>query len=127
MWIYCWYESQRIIRQEKISDRQALEFRMECKKFFLKLAKKLMDKCPLKYQLMRSLTCLDPALICKDNERAISRFRMVLQSLAKAKRVQTEDVDDLLLEFSTFVEPGNYKLFENLTHMCQLENCTLSS
>ncbi|KAJ8333481.1 hypothetical protein SKAU_G00414890 [Synaphobranchus kaupii] len=43
-----------------ISERQALELKMECKTFLITILEKLQNKAPVNHQLVRSMRCLDP-------------------------------------------------------------------
>ena len=91
-----------LLCHKKISEKQALEFRMASRDFAKAIVKKVVEKCPIKYKLVRGLVCLDPRLIQSDPEKASSKFQLVLQCMVDAKRVQSDDVDVLKDEFHTF-------------------------
>ena len=46
--------------KQKLSERERMAFRMECKKGLVCATKKLLEKCPITYTMTRNLTCLDP-------------------------------------------------------------------
>ena len=48
---------------ENLDEKQVVEFRMECKSFFMKMTKKLLDKLPLSNPLvLRNMIFLDPRI-----------------------------------------------------------------
>ena len=52
------------------------------------LATKLLEKAPLKYELVRPLACLDPREIARGcSESNVSRMKSILNVLDNAKRV----------------------------------------
>ncbi|KAL3042124.1 hypothetical protein OYC64_020135 [Pagothenia borchgrevinki] len=55
----------------KVSERQALELRMECKTFLIKLLEKLQNKAPVNQQLVRSMRCLDRRYMVSINKELI--------------------------------------------------------
>ena len=43
-----------LLHKKKISERQGMEFRKECKSFVVPVVSKLLNKCPLQYSLVRN-------------------------------------------------------------------------
>lgn len=85
--------------KKKISERQALEFNMDAKKFLSTMTKKLIERCPLKYALVRNLSCLDPKQMVKNKDRATSKMKRVMSVLHDAKRVEDHDIDDVVRQY----------------------------
>ena len=50
----------------KVSERDILEFRQECRAFMHELVGRIAAKVPIKYALVRNLTCLDPRKMATD-------------------------------------------------------------
>ena len=96
-------ETKQLLATEKISQKMLLEFKMECKEVLIKATTLLLEKCPLKYSLVRNLACLDPREIAKNPEDSKAKFRRVVNKLDNAKRVNTKDCDDLLWQYNQFV------------------------
>ena len=96
-------ETKQLLATEKISQKMLLEFRMECKEVLIKATTLLLEKCTLKYSLVRNLACLDPREIAKNPEDSKAKFRRVVNKLDNAKRVKTKDCDDLLWQYNQFV------------------------
>ena len=46
--------------KKTVSDRDVMQFKMECKEFLVKVVKKIVEKSPLKFEVARSLSFLDP-------------------------------------------------------------------
>ena len=98
------YVAGQTISKNKISQRVAMQscmqFRMEAKAFMKAIIVKMMNKCPLKYKLVRSLSCLNPKVLVKDYAVAAAKFRRVLQCLVDAERISVGDADQLFEDFS---------------------------
>ena len=58
------FVSEKLVRdllsKKRISERQALQYHMEVRDFLQKLCVKLCDKAPIKYKLVRCISCLTP-------------------------------------------------------------------
>ena len=71
------YTADRVIKQllaiGEISQKMLLEFRIDCKEVLNKATKLLLDKCPLKYSLVRNLACFDPHEIVRNPEDSKAR------------------------------------------------------
>lgn len=106
-----------LVRKKKISERQVLEFRMECTEFLAQTSKALLDKAPLKYRLVRCLSCLDSQVICTKPQVAMACFKCVMENFVDANRVQDSELDDnhdLFHEFVTQVKAKD--TFVNFNH-----------
>lgn len=62
------------ITVSKMSDREILQFRMQCIDFLVAMSSKLMEKSPLRYTLTRAISCLVPQTL--QNCRSLSEARM---------------------------------------------------
>ncbi|KAK5921360.1 hypothetical protein CgunFtcFv8_025072 [Champsocephalus gunnari] len=99
----------------KVSERQALDLRMECKTFLIKLLEKLQNKAPVNQQLVRSMQCLDPRYMAESKEVCLAQMKRILHHLVGANHVE-ESCDDILREFSDFCDfaalQANFREFE---------------
>ena len=66
--------AKRAIGVSKMSDRETMEFRMQCIDFLAGMTSKLIEKSPLKYSLTRAVSCLVPQTL--QNCRSVSEERM---------------------------------------------------
>ena len=89
---------------KKISERQVLEIKMECKKLLITLTEKLLKKGPVHHQLVRSMQCLDPRRMAVSKELCVPQMRRMLHTLVEAKHVDESVCDDILREFSEFCD-----------------------
>ena len=58
----------KLCHQRKVSVRQVLEMKMDCKTFLISPLLKLIQKTPVQYPFVRSLQCLDPMKILANKE-----------------------------------------------------------
>ena len=107
------FVSEKLVRdllsKKRISERQALQYHMEVRDFLQKLCVKLCDKAPIKYKLVRCISCLTPKLICESKSVCLSRFRHVVEYLVNAKRLQNNQCDKLIEQFTEFVDEMSSK------------------
>lgn len=99
--------------KDKISPLQEHEFLMNCKAFMARSTEKLLEKCPLKYPIVRAARCLDPQIIAGPEEKSVKMFERLLHCLIDAKRVSEIDSDKVKREYANFVREkvrGNAKL-----------------
>ena len=68
--------------KQKLSERERLTFRLECKKGLVCATQKLLEKCPITYTMTRNLTCLDPRLMAGWKDDCIAKFGRVLHKLS---------------------------------------------
>ena len=88
----------------KISERQILEFRMECITFLVKLLQKVLTKCPITYSLVRNMSALNPQEMSKHGEVSRTSFKKIVYILLSAKRIDENDCDAVLEQYSTFID-----------------------
>ena len=75
------FAADRILRElegsKKLSEKQVFEFRMSCKAFLIKMVKKLVDKSPLTYPLVRYMNFLDPRIFIAKKETSEKLTRIL--------------------------------------------------
>jgi hypothetical protein len=92
-----------LLKNKSVSPRQAFEFRSECLTFLANITGALVEKTPIKYRLVRNISCLDPQVMCTTPDVAVTRFGRVLELLVDANRLKSCDVDAVKNRFSEFV------------------------
>ena len=92
-----------LLSEKKITAKQELQFMAECKEFLIRSTEKLLQKCPLKYKIVRCLRCLDPRIMAGSVESSVKLFGRLLNCLIDAKRVKEMDADGLKREYQQFV------------------------
>ena len=102
--------------KQKLSERERMAFRMECKKGLVCATQKLLEKCPITYTMMRNLMCLDPRLMAGRKDDCIAKFGRVLQKLSDLHQVRDADCDAIQQQFRSFVNevvPANSTTFKD--------------
>jgi hypothetical protein len=113
-------ELKSLYSAKKISAVQVMEFRIQCRSFLMKVVAKLMNKAPLKYPLVRYMSCLDPREMSKDKETSVNRMKHVLKILNDAGRIKggLSTCDDVIRQYIEFLDTtvaekfGAYRSFK---------------
>lgn len=101
----------------KASDDLVVKFLNDCKNGLVKMIKKIQERSPLRYNLTRYITCLDPILISEHTDLAQSRMDSCLEALqdknklicgSLADKIKTE-YNDLLRHDSVMQSMKLYK------------------
>ena len=83
------FATRKILRdvqtEQKVSDGQVFEFKNYCILFLQSLATKLLERCPLQYQVVRYLTCLDPRIMVGNPDQAIRKMTELLENMMTLK------------------------------------------
>ena len=94
---------QDVERQQKASARQILEFRSQSITSLQSVANKLIERCPLKYPVVRYLSCLDPRVMARDTGDAVDKMTKLLDKLIRLKQATAEQCDTALSEYKAFL------------------------
>ena len=106
----------------KISERQELEFRIDCRTMVISAMKKIVEKSPLKIAVVRNVVCIPPPLMASKPEDCQSWFSHLLSSLVKCKRLQESTCYRPIKQYDAFilevVQPNQheFKEFDPKTH-----------
>ena len=95
-------EVQSLNVSKKISDHQVFDLRMGCKKFLIKVTMKLLEKSPVRYSIVRNLSCLDPRNM-SDKKKCLNKMKHILNSLVEAKHVDETVCEEVLMEFDDYL------------------------
>ena len=87
----------------KISKLQLQGFFTECQRFLKTTTAKLLERCPLKYPIVRNLTALDPRQIAYHPHSASSKFEKLLMKLMSCKRLTPSQCDVAKEQFAAFL------------------------
>jgi hypothetical protein len=102
-------ELKKCIDSKRVSARDVLQFRNECKNALICVVEKLQEKSPIVYSLVRNLDCLDPHVLVNCTDTAVRKLKVVLQKLVEADRTQINGCDDILSQFSEFAHEQSTK------------------
>ncbi|WAR23449.1 LOW QUALITY PROTEIN: hypothetical protein MAR_037118 [Mya arenaria] len=92
------------VKENKLSERQVMEFKVQCRSFVLKVLKKLLEKCPATYSLVQHLACLDPRKMSESKTRCKEKLKKVLTYLVAHKRINERDCDECIKEYCDFID-----------------------
>ena len=100
------FVAQQMLKEQsrKLSERQALQFRVECKDFLARTVAKLLDKTLINYRLVRSMSCLDPRLMSLEKEACVNKMKRILEILVEAHRLKSAECDEVMYQFSQFLD-----------------------
>ena len=90
-------------KDSKITQLQLLGFFTECQRFLKTTTTKLLERCPLKYPIVRNLTALDPRHLASHPQSASSKFEKLLKKLMACKRLTPSQCDVAMEQFGAFV------------------------
>ena len=106
---------QTALREKKVSQLQALEFRSECCAMLVAIVTKIQERGPLKYNFARKLASWDQRLIVAECESAVKMFKQVLAKLIDTKWRTAEEADTIFIEYKKFVSDANWFHHEKFT------------
>lgn len=92
----------RITEKKAASELQVLAFINECITMLAALTAKLNERNPLKYPLVRYLSCLRPEKLVTTESGASSNFDKILQILLNGKWCSGDDCNELLSMYKSF-------------------------
>lgn len=90
-------------KNEQITQREQRQFQLDCTVFLTRTSEKLLEKCPLKFPMVRFLRCLDSQVMAGPISISVKLFERLLSILLDAKRVRETEVDFLKKEYASFV------------------------
>ena len=92
----------RTLKEKKVSQLQALEFRKECAIMLAIIVSKI-KKSPLQYNFARKLASLDPRIMVSKPESAVKMFQQVLNRLIEEKWKTSQQADAELTQYRKFI------------------------
>ncbi|KAG8179991.1 hypothetical protein JTE90_007959 [Oedothorax gibbosus] len=90
-------------KKDFCNEKKVMEFYLSCRQLLLKLTKKLFQKCPLNFSLVRNMSFLDPRTLLTNKEANLKKLQNILQYLSSAGRVKEEACDAVIKEFCNFI------------------------
>ena len=86
------------------SDKQIMEFKMQCKEFLIGVLKKILEKSPVKYSIVRYMACLDPRSMANDRSKCRNDFQNLMKHLISIKRIDSDSAETVLRQYELFLE-----------------------
>lgn len=85
--------------KDKINEQKLLQFRNDCKNYYIAFIEKLLDRSPLRYALTRYVSCLDPSVVSTSLEVAKKRLQFCLEHLVEKDHLTGIVADKVKDEF----------------------------
>lgn len=95
------FSTKKLLKEAKVPQREILGFKYECQKILVAIVKKLLDKSPLKYTLVKGLTSLNPQIIYQQPSLGQTRMESVLETLHAANRISENVADRAKAQYSS--------------------------
>jgi len=91
----------RALSASKTSDRDKLEFRMSCLAFLKATASKIVERSPLRYRMVRAVSCLSPTSIVMSRTLCETRMAQLAQNLFDSNHLPAASADQLKVQFGS--------------------------
>ena len=88
---------------KKVSDLALLNIKRETKGFYIAIVKKLLEKSPLNYKLVRNAEWLNPLKI-KGRNVSVDQLTKCLEVLCNTGRIKADKCDEVISEFKRFMD-----------------------
>lgn len=82
-----------------LTSLEKIKFKEQCRECYQSICLKLLERSPLKFLLVKGLSCLSPATILSEDNVAHRRLTIVLRKLVENKQVSGSVADEVELEF----------------------------
>lgn len=100
------FSAEKLLRKltaADVSSLQKMEFRVQCKTCLKSIAAKILEKAPIRYPIVRYVSCLDPREMAKSPDSCKKRLERLLLKLVELKRIEERDCDGIKREYNTFL------------------------
>ncbi|KAH9378447.1 hypothetical protein HPB48_018155 [Haemaphysalis longicornis] len=101
--------AEKILKSSKASAKCILEFRYECRKFLVNMILKVMDRSPLRYPVVRGLSCFDPTEMSK-TDTCLGKLKIVLNCLIDNKLLSEHKRDIVCTQYIQFCLEKRHEL-----------------
>ena len=95
--------TEKLQKDRKVSQLQICSFFSECRTFLIAATAKILERCPLKYQLVRSLSALDPRHMALQPDDATRKFERLLGKLLVCRKFKADECDGAKRQFDVLL------------------------
>lgn len=93
------------LKKANLSEAKLVEFKTECRTFYVTTAKKMIERSPLGLPIVRNMACLNPKTISTEHsDKQIKMFDNILSKMVRLKLLKTGECDDLIDEHKCFIK-----------------------
>jgi hypothetical protein len=93
-----------LLRSNNISEGSKHQFKKDCVQLLVQLTKKLQERSPLKYMVVRNSTCLSPINMVQNKDVALSRFGALVEKLHRCEWISATIADSAKDQFEAFIK-----------------------
>lgn len=72
-------------QNDQITQQEQRQFQLDSKAFLTRISEKLLEKCPLKFPVVRFLTCLDSQVMAGPISDSVKLFERLVSGLLDAR------------------------------------------
>ena len=101
--------TKNLLKSKVLQEDKKCQFKKECLVMLVAIVKKLQERSPLQYLVVRSASCLSPLRIVRDKEGSIVRFTSLVDSLYSKSWLSSRDADESKKEYDIFLETVNHE------------------
>ncbi|KAL3180413.1 hypothetical protein MRX96_008976 [Rhipicephalus microplus] len=114
-------DAEQVLKAAKVSAKDVFAFRMVCKRFLVSTTKKILEKSPLTYHLVRNLSSLDSRQMASKPDDCLAGFRKVLDALIAVGRLGEHERDSVLGEYTELLQEKKHNLRQFDKHTLGLD------
>ena len=94
----------------KLADNEKMAFRMECLEFLCAMVSKIVERRPLKYEIVRSISCFVPSTIATSQVTAERRMKKLVEVLYEAGHISAITADKSKEQFTALCSKASNDL-----------------
>jgi hypothetical protein len=91
----------------KLSERDIMQFRMECRTFLSAMTAKILERSPLKYTLVRSASSLVPTAVLHGTSSAKHNFTTLVEKLFESNNISAAVADSAKNQYSLLCQSAS--------------------
>ena len=96
--------TEAFLSSEGISASEKSNFRQDWIILLSRMISKLQVRSPLKYQIVRCMSCIVPTNLINKKDECILKFSKIVEKLYQRKLLPSKEADDSKLQFEEFIE-----------------------
>jgi hypothetical protein len=105
----------KALAEAKASDSERLSFRMDCLKFLSAVAGKIVVRSPMKYRMVRAISCLVPSNIISSPTLADGRMKDLVQILYDTGNITAIEADRCKSQYTDLCAKSSASLSKQFT------------
>ena len=94
----------------KLADNEKMAFRMQCLEFLCAMVSKIVERSPLKYEIVRSISCFVPSTIATSQVTAERRMKKLVEVLYEAGHISAITADKSKEQFTALCSKASNDL-----------------